>query len=262
MPDGLLARFHSVRRDGDGWAAKCPAHDDHRASLSIGTGTDGRWLLHCHAHCSLEAILAAVQLETRELFQEQTATTTSTIVATYPYHDEGGAHLYDVVRFMPKDFRQRRADGTWKMTGVRRVLYRLRELQGQAIAYLPEGEKDVDRLRAIGLPGTTNAGGAGKWRDDYTRQLQAASVESVVVLPDNDEPGRQHAQDVAASCSAAGLTIKIVTLPDVPAKGDVSDWLDAGHTKAELVALVKATPVYTRVGSIAQPLPRRQAISL
>jgi hypothetical protein len=66
----------------------------------------------------------------------------------YRYCDEGGRHLYDVVRFEPKDFRQRRADRTWKMDGVRRVVYRLPEMQGKSVVYIPEGEKDVDRLRA------------------------------------------------------------------------------------------------------------------
>ena len=240
----VLAKFPDAKRDGAGWTAKCPAHDDRRASLSLGTGDDGRTLLHCHAGCSLDAILGVVNLEKRDLFPD-TTTAKATISAEYAYRDEGGAHLYDVVRFAPKDFRQRRADGTWKMAGVRRVLYRLRELQGQTIAYIVEGEKDADRLRAIGLPSTTNAGGAGKWRDDYTAQLKAAGVESIVVLPDNDAPGRQHAATVAATCHAAGLKVKIVELPKLPEKGDVSDWIDVGHTRKELVALVKATPLYT-----------------
>ena len=242
----LFLKFPDAKRDGAGWSAKCPAHDDHRASLSIGTGNDGRVLMHCHAGCSLESILAAVQLETCDLFPQETKRTATkgTIVATYPYHDEGGAHLYDVVRFAPKDFRQRRADGAWKMAGVRRVLYRLDKLQGAAVAYICEGEKDADKLHAIGLVGTTNAGGASKWLDAYTAQLKAAAVESVVILPDNDEPGRQHAATVAASCYQAGLHVKIVHLPDLPDKGDVSDFLAAGRTKRDLVALVKATELY------------------
>jgi putative DNA primase/helicase len=82
---------------------------------------------------------------------------------------------------------------------------------------------------------------------DYTKQLIAATVEHVVILPDNDNAGRNHAAQVAASCHAAGLKVKIVTLPDLPLKGDISDWLDAGRTKAELVALVKAAPLYTGI---------------
>src|SRR5262249_51166030 len=76
-------------------------------------------------------------------------------------------------------------------------------------------------------------------------QLRAAAVERVVVLPDNDDVGRVHAEAVARSCDAAGLKVKMVALPNLPLKGDVSDWIEAGHTRDELIALVKATAEYT-----------------
>lgn len=245
MRDDLLARFVGVTADGAGWSARCPAHDDQRASLSIATGEDGRWLLHCHAGCAIDTIVTAAGLVTADLFSAKT-TTKSAIVATYTYHDEGGAHLFDVVRFAPKDFRQRRGDGTWKMSGVRRVLYRLPELQGQTTVYITEGEKDADHLRTLGLTATTNPGGAGKWKPEYVQQLRAAAVERVVILPDNDEPGRQHAEGVARSCHAAGLQAKIVYLPDLPPKGDISDWLSVhGRGKDDIHTLTKATAIYT-----------------
>lgn len=56
----VLGRLEGVRRSGDEWAAKCPAHDDRNASLSVGEGDDGRPLLFCHAGCTFEAIAAAV----------------------------------------------------------------------------------------------------------------------------------------------------------------------------------------------------------
>jgi putative DNA primase/helicase len=254
--------FTNVKKSGTGWIAKCPSHDDRKASLSIGLGDAGKILLKCHAGCDLDAILAAAHLEHADLFPEKPATKAS-IVATYPYRDEKGFDLFDVVRFEPKDFRQRRSDGVWKMHGVRRVLYHLDELQGQPVAYIAEGEKDVDRLQAIGLPATCNSGGAGKWKPEYTKQLKAASVEHVVILPDHDEPGQKHAADVAQSCHRAGLQVKLVLLPDLPAKGDVSDWLNAGHTKVELVALVKATPLYvpTAVDSTLAPTSRHPIVT-
>jgi hypothetical protein len=64
-----LADALGGRRSGDGWIARCPAHNDRHPSLSINEGTDGRVLLHCHAGCSVEAILAAQGLETRDLFE-------------------------------------------------------------------------------------------------------------------------------------------------------------------------------------------------
>ena len=107
-----------------------------------------------------------------------------------------------------------------------------------------EGEKDADRLAALKFPATTNAGGAGKWRRDYTQQLTGASVENVVIIPDHDSVGRAHAEDVARQCHAVGLKVKIVELPGQPEKGDVSGWLDAGHTRDELATLVTATTIY------------------
>jgi hypothetical protein len=220
--------------------------------LSVGRGTDERWLLKCHAGCSFDAIVTAAGLSASDLFTERPKTIKPHIVATYDYRDEGRALLYQVVRMEPKDFRQRRPNGRdwiWNLGNVRRVLYRLPELQGQTIVYIVEGEKDADRLAALGLAATTNAGGAGKWRPEDIQQLKAATVERVIVLPDNDEPGRAHARAVADSCHAAGLQVQIVELPGLPAKGDASDWNGAGHTIDELRALVTATPLY------APPVP-------
>jgi AAA domain-containing protein/Toprim domain-containing protein len=240
----LLSIVNAVKSDGRQRGCRCPAHDDHRESLSVGLGNDGHVLLHCFVGCSLDDICAAVSIKPRDLFLGSNGPAEKPIVATYRYHDEESVHLYDVVRFDPKDFRQRRADGVWSMAGVRRVAFGLPELQGQPVAYIPEGEKDVLALRKLGLVATTNPGGASKWRDDYTRQLVKAGVQHVVILPDGDDAGRTHAVQVAQSCHAAGLNVKVLELPNLPAKGDISDWVAAGYTAAELIALVKATAMY------------------
>jgi hypothetical protein len=169
------------------------------------------------------------------------------IVAEYDYKDEGGRLLYQVVRYAPKDFKQRRRDGNgwvWGLGNVRRVLYRLPDLQGKLTVFVTEGEKDADALHAIGLPATTSPAGAGKWRGEYAGQLKAAAVDRVVILPDADDAGRQHADIVSQSCHSAGLAVKVITLPNLPPKGDVSDWLAAGGTRPALLELVKAEPIY------------------
>ena len=255
----VLTRFPGAKRSGASWQAQCPAHEDRTPSLSISAGDDGRTLVHCHAGCPVEDIIAAVGLTLRDLFRDTApASTPSRVIAeTYPYTDEQGALLYEVVRYAPKDFRQRRPDGhggwLWTLTDVQRVLYGLPALQGQRVVYVAEGEKDVGALRALGLVATTNAGGAGQWRDDYSQQLQAAGVEAVVILPDHDPAGRAHAGDIAHSCHRAGLRVKVVTLPDLQVKGDVSDYLRAGHTRTDLVALVKSTGVWTPADIDAVP---------
>ena len=251
MPD-ILTAFSGVKKSGAGWTAKCPAHEDRRASLSIGHGDDDRWLLKCHAGCDVDAILAAAHLETRDLFPKRGTRQRALIVATYDYTDEHGTALYQVVRFEPKDFRQRRRNGRgdwdWSVKGVRRVVYRLHTLQGQKTVFIVEGEKDVNRLAELGLTATANVGGASKstdptkskWRDAYTEQLTAAGIQRAIVIPDADEPGMTHARAVAASCHAAGIKTKLLTLP-VPPKGDVTDYL-ADHGKDDLFRLVKDAP--------------------
>jgi putative DNA primase/helicase len=263
----LAARLHATR-GRRGWMARCPAHDDHRASLSIGTGDDGRVLLHCHARCAPDAICAAAGLELRDLFPETVQQLDRTIVATYDYQDELGASLFQVVRFEPKDFRQRRPDGIWSLRGVRRVLFALPTLQRQTVVYIVEGEKDVLALQAIGLVATTNVGGAGKWRTEYVDEMRAAGIERVIVLPDHDEPGRMHGDTIARTCHSAGLHVTVIALPDLLPKGDVSDWLAAGHTREDLLALVDAAPRFAPVdaasssleaGSVARPVLVRLA---
>jgi putative DNA primase/helicase len=167
-------------------------------------------------------------------------------VATYDYHLEDGTLAYQVVRYEPKDFRQRRPDGAggwvWNMAGIRRVPYRLPQLRGAPVVFITEGEKDADALVALGLTATTNTGGAGKWTAADTAALITAGVGAVVVVPDNDPAGEAHAAKVAASCRGAGLEVRIVQLPELGPKEDVSDWLRApGHTRETIEALVAAT---------------------
>lgn len=176
------------------------------------------------------------------------------IVETYNYADESDAILFQVVRYEPKDFRQRRPDGkggwTWNLDGVSRVLYHLPRLQAVPVeetVYVVEGEKDVHALEQIGLVATTNPGGAGKWRAEYAEVLRGRHV---VVLPDNDEKGLDHARTVAAGIAGVAKDVRIVELSGLPEKGDVSDWIDLHDATgledlAELLAsLVKAAPVF------------------
>lgn len=118
------------------------------------------------------------------------------------------------------------------------MLYRLPELSnlkpGTAV-FVVEGEKDADALVAMGLQATTNAGGADKWSSDFAEQLAGFRV---VILPDNDEPGRKHAKRV---CDSLGESQHVVLeLPGLPDKGDVSNWLANGGTRDQLVGLVTA----------------------
>lgn len=232
----LLSKLKGVKRTGDGWTARCPAHDDQLNSLSISEGDGGKLLLYCHAGCTFEGIIAAAGVERQS----------SKIIAEYDYRDENKVLLYQAVRFSPKGFSQRKPDGNggyiWKLNGARRVLYRLSELlTSQGCVFIAEGEKDCDRLAGIGLTATTNVGGAGKWRDEFSEHLRGREV---IVLPDNDDAGRNHAEQVARSLSGIAASVKIVVLPGLSPKGDVSDWLDAGGTIEQLQRLAESTPEF------------------
>ncbi|MDP3939579.1 MAG: AAA family ATPase, partial [Deltaproteobacteria bacterium] len=170
------------------------------------------------------------------------------ILATYDYTDGAGALLSQVVRFAPKDFRQRRPDERggwiWSLEGVPRVLYRLPGLVEQGRVFWTEGEKDSDRLAGLGITATTSPGGAQAFRDEYAEQLARLGAQEVVILPDNDAPGRQYATAVARACRRHALQARVLALPGLPPKGDVSDWLDAGHTREELEALANVAPFF------------------
>jgi hypothetical protein len=163
---------------------------------------------------------------------------------TYDYQDAAGELIFQVVRYEPKTFRQRRPDGNggwlWSIKGMRRVLYRLPEVL-EAVAlehpiFIAEGEKAVDALVELGVTATCSPGGAEKWRDEYSKALAGADV---VILPDNDAPGERHCEAVAKSLAGVDARVRILRLPGLPPKGDVYDWIQARGTAEQLWHLVE-----------------------
>lgn len=222
------------------FAARCPAHEDHVASLTVGLGADGRVLMNCHAGCETEAVLRELQLAWADLYPEGSAGNGhGEILEAYRYVDEHGGLLYEVVRKPGKKFCQRRPDGKggwiWKLDRTRRVLYRLPEVleavkTGQRI-WIAEGERDVHALEAAGEVATCNPGGANKWRSEYSKHLEDASV---TIVADRDTAGREHAKQVAASLT--GIAAHVLILE--PAEGkDAADHLAAGRTLDELAEM-------------------------
>ncbi len=244
----VLDRLEGVKKNGVGWHARCPVdghgkgRGDKSQSLSVSRGDDDRVLLKCHAGCDIQEVLAAVGLKTKELFPQNGIR--KEVVARYVYQDEEGNPLFQAVRTQPKGFFQQRwENGRWEngTKGVRRVLYRLPELLASTdTVYVVEGEKDVEGLRKLGLCATTNVGGAGTWRSEYSEVLRNRDV---VILPDNDLPGQDHAAHVAKALDGIAASVKIVDLPDLIVGGDVSDWLTAGGTREELEQIASVTDV-------------------
>ena len=253
----ILNRLQGVKQSREGYTALCPAHDDRKPSLSIKLADNETILLYCHAGCTIADICKALGIEEKDLFpttvkpmkQKQNNKKPKTAPPpTYIYHDQDGQVLFGVIRKPGKKFAQCRPHGNgwiYGLDGIQPVPYRLPELlqalkQGKTV-FIPEGEKDVDNLVANGLTATTNPMGAGKWRNDYSDYLKDADV---VILPDNDEPGLRHAEQVAKSLHGKAKSIKVIELPGLAEKGDVSDWLHAGGTKEELMKLVDETPLW------------------
>jgi putative DNA primase/helicase len=255
--DEILLALKGVQRAGSNYKAQCPAHEDRTASLSVTKGNSGAILLKCFAGCSYKDIIGALGFSAKQLFPPSSTQPPAkkTLVATYDYKDAAGELRYQVCRMAPKDFRQRRPDGNggwiWNMQGVARIPYRLNELIGHQTIYIAEGEKDVDSLWTVGCAATTNVGGAGKWKDSDSDALVAVGVKRVILLPDNDDPGRDHMTMVARSVKAAGLALVVVSLSGLPLKGDISTWFAGGHDRADLEKLVGAKPyVLAKGGSI------------
>jgi AAA domain-containing protein len=233
----ILSRLRGVRRDGDGWRTLCPAHADRNPSLSVNV-RDGKILIHCHAGCSTEAVCAAAGIEMHELFAD--SVTAPHIVAEYDYQNEKGDVLFQVVRFEPKDFRQRKPDGNggwiWNLNGVRRVLYHLPDVLKAKSVLIVEGEKDCAAARKLGLVASCNPGGAGKWREEFSESLRG---KRIAIIADADEPGRQHAQTIAASLHGKVESLKVLELPGVK---DLTEWVDRGGTREALLELIRTVP--------------------
>jgi hypothetical protein len=235
----------------------CPFHDDHDPSFGFST-TTGCW--ECFAENIKGGPFDYLMRRSNRSFKEVLVEMGDSLglppparngdgtgQITYDYPDETSPLLFQVVRRPGKKFYQRRPDGNggWinDLKGVRRVLYRLPELLARATetVFVCEGEKDCDTLHRAGLLATTNSGGAGKWRQSNSESLRGRDI---VILPDNDAPGREHGLQVAKGVHGLAASVRIVELPDLPPKGDVSDWLDAGHTAADLQDIAERTPLW------------------
>ncbi|HKW63598.1 MAG TPA: AAA family ATPase [Candidatus Acidoferrum sp.] len=234
--EAVLWRFQGLRRNGSGWMARCPAHADKNPSLSINEG-EGKILLKCFAGCTTEAVCAAAGIELSELFSDNGAR--PRIIAEYNYPDENGNQLFQVVRLEPKTFRQRRPDGNggwkWNLDGVRRVIYRLPEALMAKSVLVCEGEKDCEAARALGIVATCNPGGARKWREEHSEYLRG---KQITIIADADEPGRKHAQQVAASLAGKAESVKVLEFAHAK---DLTEWVERGGTRDALIEQIRNT---------------------
>jgi len=245
----ILLRLQNVSQVNGGWQATCPAHPDSTPSLSISEGKGGKTLMSCHAGCKIEQIVAVMGLQMSDLFPPIAK---PQLVETYDYQDAMGNLLYQVCRYFPKNFKQRRPDGQggfkWSMKGVERVLYRLPDvvtaIAAKKIIFIVEGEKDVHALQKLGIHATCNSGGAGNWLPQYTESLAGASI---IIIADKDKAGREHAQLVAGALHGKASGLRVLELPNRGTNKikDAYDWVSAGGNLEELREIINKTQKWT-----------------
>lgn len=270
------------------YMARCPVHDDRTASLSISEGDKGI-VYKCMAGCTQEAVREALGIEARDLFYhpigdkqkktekrqekqkappepfesyERAYGYLGAIEKIYDYVNAQGKLEFQVVRIKQGDdktFRQVRPVDPAKgplpcyrnvLDGHKMLLYRLPDVM-KAIAdnqpvFVCEGEKDCDNMAALGYAATTSPMGAGKWRKEHAKTLTGADV---YIIPDNDEPGARHGEQVAHSLAGIAKSVRVLSLlsacPKLPAKGDATDFfrlLGKAKGKNALAKLMKDTP--------------------
>lgn len=173
------------------------------------------------------------------------------VVARYDYTDASGNLLYQVERADPKGFRVRRPDGKggviYNLEGVARTLFRLPKLADAGEVWIVEGERDVETLEGLGLVATTNSGGAGKWPQDHAAHFAG---KAVVIVPDNDKPGQDHAEAVARALHGAAASVKVLVLP-----GNVKDATDFAGTFRDKAECAERLSIMAEAAPIWQPTP-------
>lgn len=241
----------SIKWNGSGMGqALCPFHEDHKPSLSVNLRTGQFRCFGCNKAGSVfDFYMARRGVDFRTAFNilaKESGLITETqrkLVKTYNYIDESGRLLFQSLRYEPKEFKQRKPDGKggwiWNLQGVKLVPYSLPDVLKAETVFITEGEKDADNLNALGFTATTNPMGAGKWRSEYNQYFKD---KKVAIIPDNDPQGKDHAQTIAKNLKGIAESVKIAELPDLPEKGDVSNWLKKGGTKERLLEIIKDTP--------------------
>lgn len=295
----FVTHLKGIERHGNQYMAKCPAHEDHKASLSVSSGDDGRILLYCHAGCSFEQVIEAMGLTQKDLYNNSPEPNSPThgdfpqqclfenspkptfpthgdftqqssfenspkpnfptrnyfpqktqkkIEDVYSIRDDNGEVIAQKVRYIGKTFAWRRPDGNcgwiYNRKGVPHRLYVAGELKSPI--YVVEGEKDADNLHNLGCNVVSGMDGAGpgKWKHEYTEQLRGLNV---IIIPDNDEVGREYAEETYAALNGIAQSVYLLDLssvwPEIPEHGDISDMIQAKGAKetAELLVMQART---------------------
>ncbi|WP_342979445.1 MULTISPECIES: VapE domain-containing protein [unclassified Ruminococcus] len=254
----ILSHFQ-VKKYGNGKAqALCPAHPDKEASLTITQGNDGKTLLKCHAGCSSESVVLAAGLKMADLFSENRLSEERRrtyiesrekrkIEAVYNYVSINGEYAYTKIRLegkkmllgMLKDGRFEyglKGRNKKEFNAIFGSVPRIKEaIERNEPIFIPEGEKDVNTLIKKGYT-AFSCGGANDWNKNVSELCNGAEV---IILADNDDPGKKLAATIEKDLKGISKSVKIIVpMPDTP-KADITDYFEAGHTVEEFENLIK-----------------------
>jgi hypothetical protein len=234
------------RRSGNGFIAACPAHDDNSPSLSISDGINAKIIVKCHAGCDSAHVIDA--LKARNLWPQKTIEQNPKKKTEYVYADLSGAPALKVTRLDENGkksfFQQHMENGQWSRGGFKEALrpYRFSEWKEQPTTrtlFLVEGEKAADAMFAAGFIATTTPGGSKGWKNSF---VQSFKDRYVIILPDNDQPGREYAAAAYRDLQGQTNSVSILELPGLPEKGDAHDWFASGKSRDELIEYTERPP--------------------
>lgn len=248
----VLSKLGPVKRNGVGWKARCPAHDDRAPSLSIAE-SDGKVLVRCMAGCDTQAVLDAAGLAMSDLFEPK-APQPAEIV--WPIRDKAGKVQAIHTRYgIPKRYKWTLPDGRVGLNGTPSAdlpLYGIDRLAPDGAVVVTEGEKDADALHRAGIPAVATVTGSSG--TPSAAVLADLAGRDVILWPDNDDGGRAHMRRIAGRLAGVAASVRVVSWPDAPKagagaddyRGDYHDLLDAADEPPVIDGtpdeLVPATP--------------------
>jgi len=291
----VLSLVAGTRREADGgFVARCPAHDDHKPSLRIARGDDGRCLLHCRAGCDIDSVLRSLGLQARDLRAADSRPTHSTVQTrpvdgadsssfdtaaaaahvyaarlgrwsrSWTYTNASGEPVGLVLRWDKPDGSKRdirpiwRIAGRWRMQAPTdaRPLFNLHNIESAPRVFVAEGEKCAELLCLLGFAATTSSGGSAAARKSEWSSLAGREV---CIIPDADDAGARYAEDVRAICES--LTppafVRIVKLSGLRenAGDDIEQWLDAREDSKSAAAELRSLADAAFAAEIEEPTP-------
>lgn len=262
----LLGKLDGIRRSGAGWTARCPAHEDRQASLSVTAGDDGRALVYCHAGCTLEAVTGAAGIATADLFEPRDGSVTlppRREVSTpdqpptlYAIRGTDGEPVAVHVRTDAPDGKRmawRLPDGTPNLNGTKSAdlpLFgseHLPKWDTSRPVIVAEGEKAALELLRAGFRALGTVTGAAS--APSVAALQPLRGHHVILWPDNDDAGRKHMHRVAERLAGVAGSLRVIAWTDAPEHGDAADLLATGSA-ADVDALLIAAAALNGPGPV------------